>query len=79
MANSGIIWIDAVFDWCVRLLYEVAGLMGITYEEINVYLFVIIGPLALLASLALNIFLIAEKRRTLRDDTIPAATQGRSA
>ena len=79
MANSGIIWIDAVFDWCVRLLYEVAGMMGITYEEINVYLFVIIGPLAFLASLALNIFLIAEKRRSLRSDTIPAAAQGRSA
>ena len=42
MANSGIVWVDAVFDWCVRLLYEMAALIGMTYEEINVYIFVII-------------------------------------
>ena len=78
MANSGIIWIDVVFDWCIRLLYQVSGMMGITYEEINVYLFVIIGPLMLLASLALNVFFIAEKRRSIMSDTIPAAVQGKS-
>ena len=33
--------------WCVRLLYDLAATMGITYEEI---LFVIIGPL-LIASI----------------------------
>ena len=55
MANSGIIWIDVTFDWCVRLLYEVAGWIGITYEEINVWLFVIILPLFLLISGILNL------------------------
>ena len=55
MANSGIIWIDVTFDWCVRLLYEVAGWIGITYEEINVWLFVIILPIFLLISTILNI------------------------
>ena len=55
MANSGILWIDVTFDWCVRLLYEVAGWIGITYEEINVWLFVIILPLFLLISGALNL------------------------
>ena len=44
MANSGILWIDVTFDWCVKLLVDAAGIMGITYEEINVWLFVIIGP-----------------------------------
>jgi type III secretory pathway component EscT len=58
MANSGIVWIDTVFNWCVRLLYDVAAIMGITYEEINVYLFVIIGPLVLLLSILLNIYLL---------------------
>ena len=33
MANSGIPWIDAIFDWCVILLYDVAAQLGITYEE----------------------------------------------
>jgi hypothetical protein len=55
MANSGIMWIDVTFDWCVRLLYEIAGWMGITYEEINVWLFVIILPIFLLMSGILNL------------------------
>lgn len=57
MANSGIFWIDKTFDWCVLLLIEVASLMGITYEEINVWLFVIILPLMLMASLTFNVLL----------------------
>ena len=62
MANSGIIWIDLVFDWCVRLLYKVAGMVGITYEEINVYLFVILGPAALMSSVLLNVYLLHTRR-----------------
>ena len=46
MANSGIVWIDETFNFCVRLLYDVGGILGITYEEINVWLFVIIWPIA---------------------------------
>ena len=63
MANSGIYWIDVTFDWCVRFLYRSADLLGITYEEINIWLFVIIGPAALLASLALNAYLIHKASR----------------
>ena len=62
MANSGIIWIDLVFDWCVRLLYKVAGMIGMTYEEINVYLFVILGPAALMSSVLLNVYLLHTRR-----------------
>ena len=58
MANSGIYWIDITFDYCVRLLYQVAGMMGITYEEINVWLFVIILPTILLSSFTLNLYFI---------------------
>ena len=58
MANSGIYWIDITFDYCVRLLYQVAGMMGITYEGINVWLFVIILPAILLFSLTLNLYFI---------------------
>ena len=63
MANSGILWIDAVFNYCVRLLYEIAGVIGMTYEEINVYLFVIVGPALLIASVGLNIYLIIRGRK----------------
>ena len=36
---------DQVFDWCVDLLVSLAGMIGITYKEINVWIFVIIWPL----------------------------------
>jgi hypothetical protein len=58
MANSGIVWIDVTFDWCVRLLYEIAGMVGITYEEINIWLFVVVGPLLLVSSMTLNLVLL---------------------
>ena len=56
MANSGIYWIDITFDWSVNLLYKVAGLLGISYEEINIWLFVIIGPISLSISIFLNYY-----------------------
>ena len=52
MTNSGIEWIDITFNFCVRLLYDVGGLIGITYEEINVWLFVVIWPIASLVLFA---------------------------
>ena len=70
MANSGIYWIDVTFDWCVRLLYSLANVIGITYEEINVWLFVIILPLILLASLSLNIWLIWGQSEKPKDKLI---------
>ena len=64
MANSGIYWIDVTFDWCVRLLYQVAHLIGITYEEINVWLFVIVFPLFFVGqSLLIVILFMRLKRR----------------
>jgi len=55
MANSGVIWVDQIFNFCVRLLYEVANLLGTSYEAINVWLFVFVLPLALLVSLLMNL------------------------
>jgi hypothetical protein len=45
MANSGIYWIDVIFNFCVKLLYDVASILEITYEEINVWLFCIMWPI----------------------------------
>ena len=45
MANIGIEWIDIVFNFCVILLVDLANILGITYEEINVWIFCIIWPL----------------------------------
>ena len=63
MANSGIEWIDAVFNFCVYLLYDVAGILGISYEEINVWLFCVIWPL-----LSLVLFAEVIRLRTNRNN-----------
>ena len=62
MANSGIEWVDVTFNWCVWLLYDAAVLLGITYEEINIWLFVIVGPALFLMSVLLNFYLLARLR-----------------
>lgn len=43
---------DAVFDWCVAILVYYAGIFGITYKEINVWVFVIIWPIFTLILIA---------------------------
>ena len=63
MANSGIAWIDNIFNWCVHLLNEVASILGISYEEINVWLFVIVGPITLLLSISLNLIMFRRLHR----------------
>jgi len=45
MANSGIYWIDVIYNFCVQLLIDTARFLGISYEEINVWLFCVIWPL----------------------------------
>jgi hypothetical protein len=39
---------DQIFDWCVNVLVYWAGILGITYKEINVWVFVIIWPIVTL-------------------------------
>ena len=36
---------DQIFDWCVNVLVYWAGILDITYKEINVWVFVIIWPI----------------------------------
>ena len=37
--------INAYFSWCVQLLYDMSAWIGITYEELNVWVFVVIHPI----------------------------------
>lgn len=62
MGDSGITWIDIIFRWCVVLLVDVAELLGISYEALNVYLFVFLLPIALLCSGLMNIYLFKRFR-----------------
>jgi len=36
---------DQIFDWCVNVLVYWAGILGITYKAINVWVFVILWPI----------------------------------
>ena len=35
---------EKIFDWCVNVLVFWAGVIGITYKEINVWVFIIVWP-----------------------------------
>lgn len=43
---------DQIFDWCVNGLVYWAGVFGITYKEINVWVFVILWPMMTIALIA---------------------------
>lgn len=63
MANSGIEWVDIVFNWCVRLLYDWATFFGITYEEINIWIFIVVWPIITLAMAAWIVLLLRQNQR----------------
>ena len=47
---------DQIFDWCVNVLVYWAGIFGITYKEINVWVFVIIWPIVTLVLVAVIVW-----------------------
>lgn len=58
MGDSGAPWIDWLFRWCVVALVDTAEFLDISYEALNVYIFVFLMPLALVCSVFLNIYLL---------------------
>jgi hypothetical protein len=44
-----------IFNLCVKLLEDLARIFGITYEEINVLIFCIIGPVIFMIQILLII------------------------
>ena len=67
MANSGINWIDSIFNWAVIALYEVAVWFGMTYEEINVWLFCVTWPI-LTFLLMYAVYFLVRQNRELREE-----------
>tara|TARA_R100000808_G_C2112571_1_gene126213 strand:+ start:881 stop:1072 length:192 start_codon:yes stop_codon:yes gene_type:complete len=63
MANSGIMWIDTLFNSAVIALYRTAEFLGITYEEINVYLFCILWPITMVVLVAQTFWIVRLTRR----------------
>ena len=48
MGESGVDWVDAIFRVCVYILVDLSEIIGISYEAINIWIFVIIQPLLIL-------------------------------
>ena len=58
-------FINKVFDLCVDILLYGADILGMTYNEINIWLFVIIQPLIHII-MAVWIFYLIRSNRKLR-------------
>ena len=65
MGGSGVNWIDAIFRYCVVLLVNIAKLLGISYEALNIWVFIIIQPLIILV-LCLWILRLRKKIKRLQ-------------
>ena len=66
-------WINIIFDWCVNFLVNFANAIGITYEALNVFIFVIMVPAVIGISIAINLYFIWKSVRhecVLRETTI---------
>ena len=48
MGNSGFELVDFIFKVCVFILVDLANLLGISYELINIIIFVILQPTLIL-------------------------------
>ena len=63
MGGSGVNWIDAIFRFCVVLLVDIGKLLGISYEALNIWVFIIIQPL-----ITLILFIwVLRLRRTIKN------------
>jgi hypothetical protein len=47
---------NTVFYWCVKILENYSGKLGMTYEELNVWLFVIIYPILFIILLTYRLY-----------------------
>ena len=56
---------DQIFDLCVQLLYVMADAVGMTYKEINVWIFCIVWPV-LTVGMALWIMMLRRDVRRMQ-------------
>lgn len=55
--------IDRIFYWCVDFLKYWAARLNMTYEEINVYLFVVLLPLVLVIQFFVIVALLLRRTK----------------
>lgn len=64
-------FVNSLFDWCVQILIDGGHLLGISYNEINIWIFCIIEPVVFLLMLVVIISQWRKIRR-LKAQTKPA-------
>jgi hypothetical protein len=65
--RSGVGWIDFVFDQCVRLLVWLARMCGVSYNEINAWIFCVTWPTITVILIGLVIWQRNKIRKMNRD------------
>lgn len=61
---------NELFHYCVDLLYYWAALTGLTYEEINVILFCILGPIVFILQWIWILRLSSKLKRLKKEQTV---------
>jgi hypothetical protein len=59
---------NTVFDFCVELLLDVAAITGMTYKEVNVWIFCIFWPVIIIV-LCVNNIILRRKLRAIQKHT----------
>ena len=55
--------VNAAFAWCVQFLYDLANWMDITYESLNIWVFVVVHPVIIMVLVLWIIKLRARLKR----------------
>lgn len=76
LTGSDHAWINAVFRWCVVQLIDLAAVLGISYEALNVIVFVFVLPTMLTLSLALNGYWLLQRRQLTANTKTAKVTAG---
>jgi len=65
---------DIIFNTCVRILVGIGNLTGLSYEAVNVIIFVILLPIGLIALVARTVWLerMLSANGQARELTLPA-------
>ena len=66
LGNSGVNWIDALFKICVIILVDLAEILGISYEAINILIFIILQPGLIFLFLCLWLSELKKNKKNLK-------------
>ena len=64
IGDSGVYWVDEIFKLYVIFLVDLSNLIGVSFEKINIWIFVIIWPLLTLYQ-TVRILVLKHKIRKL--------------